>query len=369
MKIAYLLGSLNRGGTETLLLDVFRNAEKAQFDFMGIHRKGGAYKTEFYSTRPKFMQCAMHGKRIVNYLFRLRRLLMEEGVTVVHAQQSIDALYAKLATWGTPVRVVQTFHGYDFNTTRWEKLLIALTIRCCDAVCFVSNTQKEYYIRQYGLTCPKKLYTVYNGVNFDKLDETPQPVDFLEKIDPAPRGKMKLAMVGNFVRVRAQSSLCQFLHLLHQEEIPFDFFFVGKKDEKEPWRYDDCLAFCKQHGLQKQVHFVGSRKDVPQILQQIDAFVYASDHDTFGIAVVEAIAAGVPTFVNDWDVMREITHDGEWAMLYRTNAPHDLLRVFLDYVKNRDIVKQKAKKNASHVRECYSIQQHLRQLYHVYCQL
>lgn len=39
MKVAYLLGSLNRGGTETLLLDVFRSADKAPFSFVGIHRK------------------------------------------------------------------------------------------------------------------------------------------------------------------------------------------------------------------------------------------------------------------------------------------------------------------------------------------
>lgn len=36
MKVAYLLGSLSRGGTETLLLDVFRNADKADFEFIGV---------------------------------------------------------------------------------------------------------------------------------------------------------------------------------------------------------------------------------------------------------------------------------------------------------------------------------------------
>jgi hypothetical protein len=42
MKIAYLLGSLNRGGMETLMLDVFKNADKADFDFIGkltVHLK------------------------------------------------------------------------------------------------------------------------------------------------------------------------------------------------------------------------------------------------------------------------------------------------------------------------------------------
>jgi len=36
MKVAYLLGSLNRGGTETLVLDVFKKASQAPFQVMGI---------------------------------------------------------------------------------------------------------------------------------------------------------------------------------------------------------------------------------------------------------------------------------------------------------------------------------------------
>lgn len=53
-----------------------------------------------------------------------------------------------------------------------------------------------------------------------------------------------------------------------------------------------------------KVHFMGPRSDVPELLASWDAFLYSTDHDTFGIAVVEAIAAGLPTFVNDWEVMK-----------------------------------------------------------------
>jgi hypothetical protein len=38
---AFLLGSLNRGGTETLLLDVFQNISSAKFEALGVYRKTG----------------------------------------------------------------------------------------------------------------------------------------------------------------------------------------------------------------------------------------------------------------------------------------------------------------------------------------
>ncbi|MGN0187159.1 MAG: glycosyltransferase family 4 protein [Paludibacteraceae bacterium] len=210
-----------------------------------------------------------------------------------------------------------------------------------------------------------KLHTIYNGVNFDKLKTPLQPVDFLGKKDCiSPR--LQLAMVGNFVRVRAQNFVCQFLHLLHQQGVVFDFYFVGSRANKESWRYDDCVAFCQEHHLMDCVHFVGSRNDVPHILRQIDAFVYATDHDTFGIAVVEAIAAGIPVFVNDWGVMREITHNGEWATLYRTNDIQDLLRQFICFIDHRETFRQHAVANAEYVQHEYSIEQHLSSLKRLY---
>ena len=50
MKVVYLLGSLNRGGTETLMLDVFRNAVRCGLDAVCIYRKGGVCEDDLLGT-------------------------------------------------------------------------------------------------------------------------------------------------------------------------------------------------------------------------------------------------------------------------------------------------------------------------------
>ncbi len=97
-----------------------------------------------------------------------------------------------------------------------------------------------------------------------------------------------------------------------------------------------------------------------------DNHLYGTDHDTFSIAVVEAIAAGLPTFVNDWEVMTEITDNGKLAHLYKTKNPEDLLRVFNDFLQNRAAYDQKAQENAVIIRQKFSIQKHLETLSGVY---
>ena len=93
MKVAYLLGSLNRGGTETLMLDVLRNAENAPFEMMCVHRKGGAYYDDFYAAEQTIYNLAPKRFGLIRYLWRLRNLLLQEGVTIVHGQQPLDTIY------------------------------------------------------------------------------------------------------------------------------------------------------------------------------------------------------------------------------------------------------------------------------------
>ena len=370
MKIAYLLGSLNRGGMETLLLDVFKNADKTDFDFIGIHRKNGALKENFYASKQKFIQLSPKFKFDIFYLFKLRKLLKKEKIQIAHAQQWLDALYAKIATIGTKIKVVQTYHGFEK-----DNFLLRFIIKKTDINFFVSDYQKGFYIKKYNLK-PEKQAVVYNGISFEKFnnsghselsEESYEQNRFLA--NARNDGQLKMAMVGNFVRGRSQIEICKFLKLLNQQNIDFDFYFIGKKNEVETWRFDDCVNFCKENQLENYVHFLGSRNDVPAILKQLDTFIYSTDHDTFGIAVIEAIAAKIPVFVNDWAVMQEVTENGKFATIYKTKDENDLLQKFLIFLQNKNEFIKNAEKSSIAVQNKFSIENHLNNLKQEYSKL
>jgi glycosyltransferase involved in cell wall biosynthesis len=358
MKIAYILGSLNRGGMETLLLDVFKNASKASCDFIGIHRKDGALKNDFYATKKKFVKLSPRFPFDLIYFYKLRKVLKNEKIQIVHAQQPIDALYAWLATLFSTIKVVLTVHG--FGNLNKKNRLTDFIIKRTHKNIFVSQSQRDFYIKKHGLN-PAKQKVVYNGISFEKFNCKYVIPDFLKDID-LTQPKLKMAMVGNFVNVRSQDCVCRFLKLLYDEGVSFDFYFVGKKSDTEPWLYDNCVNYCKENELTGCVHFLGSCDNVPIILAQMDAFVYSTDHDTFGIAVVEAIAAGIPVFVNDWGVMIEITGQGEWATIYKTQDEEDLLKKFMQFLQQKTIYQQKAIDASAKVRDKYSIEKHLENL-------
>ncbi len=366
MKIAYMLGSLNRGGTETLLLDYFQHSTQAEFPFIGIYRKEGQLSDAFQNTAVPLFKLFPEHRLDIRYLFKLRKLIKQQSITTIHAQQPLDALYARLACLGMRAKTVLTLHGYDVDLSKMDASILRLAMRAADVTICVSNTQKVHYQQKYSLAS-NKTRTLYNGISFEKIDKA-KVTDIRQELH-LPKEVMLLGSVGNFVPGRDQMTLCRFLKRLHEENVDFRFLFMGAKSKTEPERFEECVRFCAENNLGSNVFFLGSREDVPSILKQLDAFLYASDHDTFGIAVIEAMASSVPVFVNDWEVMREITDDGCYASIYKTKQEGDLWREFNEFLSNPEFHKRKAAQAAVWVRRQYSIQSHLKQLKAIYMRL
>ncbi len=370
MKVAYLFGSLNRGGTETLLLDVCRSLSKEEFEAIGVYRKKGQLEEAFIQSGIPFYFLPVT-KNYRTYLIGLRKLFIKQQVTIVHAQQPLDALLAYCATLFTGIKIILTLHGFDFQSNGRKSLLLSFILKRTNVNIYVSNYQRKYYSDRYGLQANKQL-VLYNGIDNSKIElsanRLSKYITLRDELE-LPENLLLLGMVGNFNVGRDQLTVCRFLDLLNKEGVDFRFVFVGKRIESLPGRYDRCVDYCREKGLEQKVFFLGGRNDVPEILTQLDAFIYSTEHDTFGIAVVEAIMAGVPVFVNDWEVMKEITANGEYATLYKTKDEKDLVREFMLFLQNREAYILRTKKSAQLVRNHYSINKHIENLKNIYFSL
>lgn len=354
MKVAFFLGSLRRGGAESLVYDICRKRADAPFDCCVLYRKDDDFSDAFKATGVELVQVRRTGN-MLKYMRALRKAVRDNHIDIVHAQTASNAMVSILALSFTGVKVVTTFHGFSFSNAPWwyRKLVYGGSKRI---VC-VSEYEKRHYENKWKLPAGNKLRVVYNGIDFSKLDN-PQP-DAAHPV-PVDDQVLNMVMVGSFIEGRAQPFVCKVLHRLDQQGIAFHMYFAGRRDEAEPWRYDDCVAYCRENGLADKVSFLGNRLDIPWLLSQMDLFFYATDHDTFGIAVIEAVASGLPVVVNDWVVMKEITHDGEWATLYQTGSEEDCVS------KIREWMERRPEAPAEAVRHRFSIENHIQALNRIY---
>ena len=371
MKVTYYIGALNRGGLETLILDVCRKHALIPYTVVCMYRHDGNITEEFEKSGVRLIHVPKN-KGIVMHCLRLRHIIQEEDISLIHSQSAVGTLFLSLATMGMNVKIITSFHGHLFaDAPKWQRKLV---YGVSEKILCVSEYQKRYYEEKWILPKDNKLEVVYNGIDFTKIDGVMN-----ERVRELESESVKLAMVGNFVKGRSPMVVVKALERLdamrlepkaldavHLEIPDYDFYFIGRRDEKEAWRYDECVEYCKQHSLQN-VHFLGSRNDVPAILKSIDGFVYSTAHDTFGIAVIEAIAAGLPIVVNDWPVMTEVCGEENAGMRYfKTEDINDAAHKIALMLSNLEESKIAAKENAKFIREKYSIEQHINQLNRIY---
>ncbi|MBQ6067976.1 MAG: glycosyltransferase family 4 protein [Bacteroidales bacterium] len=358
MKIAFFLGALNRGGAETLLADVFSHGDELPFDAVCLYRNEGDMSDAFHRTSVPMLRLARKHSWLL-YGLRLRKLLLSQKVDIVHAQSAFNATLAILFTAFTRIKVVVTMHGLSFASA--HPLYKRFVFRHSRRIICVSESERAEYLRRGSYGVADRMVVVHNGINFSKFDyANPQGTN---------DGPLRLCMVGNFVPEKNQLLICQFLKMLASNGHPFDFYFIGRKVPAYASCYDRCVAYCEQNGLSGHVHFMGGRDDVPELLRTMDAFIYSSKSETFGIAVVEAMAVGLPTFVNDLDVFVDITQQGRLAMLYKSGDPQELYDKYIDFLRHREDYRAKALKNAPAIRDKHSITTHIANLHSIYTKI
>lgn len=359
MKVAYFLGGLNRGGAETLILDICRKHADVPFDFVCMYRHEGNMSAEFISSGASMIHVPKRG-RLLRYILDIRKIIKREHITIVHSQTPSNTLLLAFALMGTDVKIITSIHGHSFADAPWwqRKIVYAASKRI---IC-VSNYQKQYFEKKWHLLSDNKIQVVYNGIDFSKLAVTyPKPEFMREKDRPC------LAMVGSFNSGRSQIVVCKALKMLNSRGMNnFEFFFIGAQFKGEEYLYEECVTYCKDNNLHEMVHFLGQRSDVPAIIQNLDGFIYSTVSDTFGIAVVEAMACGIPVIVNDWAVMEEITDGGNWATMYPSDNVDQLAQTIEELLLHLDMRKNEAIHRRTEVMQRFSIQAHINKMAELY---
>ncbi len=361
-KVAYLLGALNRGGAETLILDIFKEKDK-DIRFICIYRKEGNLLNDFQNTGVSLVKFAPKNKFDFFYVFHLRRFLMKKDVDIVHSHQLIDGVVSLLITCFSKRKAVLTFHGHELKKSFLFRLIRKVLLKLNDQNIFVSNSQLKYFEEKNKINFSRQI--LYNGIDFNKFKH----INNLREELGINKNILLTASVGNFTSGRNHLFVCEFLNRLYQTGIQFIHLFVGAKNVTESLVYENCINFCNKNKLTDNIKFLGTRTDVPSLLPQLDAFIYATNNDSFGIAVIEAISCGIPVFVNNTEVMLEITNNGEFANIYESDNIDNLFTIFTDFIQNRQDYIHHAVNAATIIRNQYSIEKHLQNLKNIYLNL
>ncbi len=178
----------------------------------------------------------------------------------------------------------------------------------------ISNSE---YTRQRLLSCytcdPSRVLTIYKGVNasiFARPQKLPLPPDPLPE---RPAGA-RLVTIGSNWRLKGVPELLAALALVRRT-IPHVHLTVG--GPHRPRDLADLNRLVRRHDIVNQVSFPGliSREQLPAVLWHSDLFVTPTRVEALGVAIIEAMAAGLPVIANRVGGIPEIIRSPDEGVL------------------------------------------------------
>jgi glycosyltransferase-like protein len=245
------------------------------------------------------------------------------GYDVLHAQDCISArAAARVRDEGASVVVVRTVHHVDEFTTPALVDCQRKAILEPDEVLVVSRYWQRVLATDYAV----EARVVHNGVDADRFGRHPG-AGVLDAIRArvGASGRPLVLAVGGVEPRKGSIELIEALALMRDELTPSPVLaVVGGQSFQDHQAYRDrALARTAELGLKlgRDVVLVGTVDDaeLPAWYHAADLLTFPSVNEGWGLAVLEALAAGLPTVVTDIPVFREYLIDGEGVLFVPPN--------------------------------------------------
>ncbi len=235
---------------------------------------------------------------------QLARIIRENRIEIVHAHLARDYTLAAIAARKQKgVRLVFTRH-----LLRPLKKFHRVTFHFADRVIAVSRSVARSLEAQ-NLIAQNKIRVVLNGVDTErfKLRETLLDQHLLSSNLSASH---LVGITGELLEHKGQEDFVRAARLINKR-FPDAQFLIAGEDRSKTKEYRIRLeSLITEFNLKNRVHFTGWLESIAPFLSSLDVFVSASRTEPFGLAIIEAMACGLPVVATASEGAREIIEDG-----------------------------------------------------------
>lgn len=300
MKALHLIHTPRHSGAEILVRDLCL-----------MHQKDGI-ACAIASFEPEKTQFSQESRRLVaagvELFFPLEKLTKYARIAhfkkvigdfdpdVILAHSVLPSFYGRMSLLLMRQRrrfitILHSANNDDINT--WPSVIAEHLLRVRqDCVVAVSKEGRQNYLRRFGERIPVVL--IQNGIAISRFRSVDRAAS-RRKLGLNEMTKLAL-QVGRIDGVKQQDvSLRGLADMLRNGGV--ELWFAGLTEDDH---YEVGLReLAEQEGVTTAVRFLGSRDDVPELLAAADLYLMPSRAESQGIALLEALASGVPTIASD----------------------------------------------------------------------
>lgn len=318
LTVLQLLPALESGGVERGTLEVAQALVERGHRALVISA-GGRQVPALLKSGAEHFAWPIGEKKLKTLLLvgKLRKFLLQQSVDIIHARSRVPAWIAWLAWRGmnpmTRPRFVTTVHGL-YGVNRYSRIMTQ-----GEQVIAVSNTARDYILREYPDTVPWRIQVIHRGVDGREYPYgwKPDPVwqqAFFARF-PQAAGKLLLTLPGRITRLKGHEDFIELVARLKRRGLPVHGLIVGGASSSKQ-RYLHKLRYrIRSMGMEADITLTGQRDDLKNILAISNLVLSLSTQpESFGRTTLEALRLGVPVAGYDHggvdEILRTVFPDG-----------------------------------------------------------
>ena len=319
--ICHVLHTLHVGGGEVLARafalenkDEFRPVFAVLDDLGGLGRelRDAGHTVKVIGRRAGFdLLCAL----------RLGRFFREQRVSLIHAHQYGPLCYSALARLPSArLPILFTEHGRDFpDYRRWKRVLAnRLLLGRRDRFVAVGRFVRQALIEYEGLPADR-VEVIYNGSDLSAYDPR-RPLRAAVRAELGLDSSALVVMqVARLNRLKDHPTAICAMELLRATTPGATLVIVGDGEERPALE-----RLINALGLADAVRLLGTRPDVPRLLQAADVFLLTSISEGIPLTLIEAMATGLPCVATSVGGVPEVIANGRTGLLLRAADPADV---------------------------------------------
>ena len=304
IRILQLVDSLQMGGAERLILTLATGTNSERFEVIpcAVHC-GGPLEQELRASGVTYKVIGLPRRTVLSgplFIDDMRRIvtavvdiIRELSIDIVHTHLTRSTLLGVLAARRSNARICATVHNIIFDNKRGNlsprRWLMTAGIRMifprADRLIAVSE-EVSHAMQSYVGIGSDRITTIVNGINPDRFNFAEGKEELRRRLR-LPIDKPIVVSVGRLTRQKGYPHLLAALALIPPAERPLTLL-VGDGSDR-----GDLEAKSAALKLDRDLRFLGTRHDVPELLGASDIFVLASLWEGLPLVLLEAMAAGL----------------------------------------------------------------------------
>lgn len=333
MRVLQIVESMNMGGSQNFIMNVYRNIckDKIQFDFL-THREG-IFDDEIRKLGGKIFQLDYLTKiGPVNYKKQLENFFKnhpEYDTIHVHLNQVSGIVLEVAKKQNIPNRIVHSHSTKNMNSfivKIYKKYLQSKIDKNATLLLACGEEAAKWLYRDKS----NEAIIINNGIDINKFRYSKEKSNKIRKELNINDKTIVIGHVGRFSKVKNHEFLIEVYRRYVEKRPDSLLIMVGIGELK-----NDIERLVKQYKLEKNVKFLGIRKDIDFIYSALDYVVFPSFYEGISLSLIEAQVSGIKIFASDTiDKNTDISQNIKWLSL--KDSANDWAKCILDTDKARN---------------------------------